>query len=154
MLKKIISNCFLTFILALTISGCARTRPIVNVEGFIPEGMTKEQIKDAIIDGCEKVDWDWDTVDGDHIRASYLAKNYYQMVVDIDYSRPTKYEIVYLNSDNLNDNGKGEIHKAYYKWVGSLKKAIDNNLKRMSKRSRYCGKDSKNNLNSMCVLND
>ncbi len=147
-------NFLIVFLFAtFCITGC-KTRPIVNVEGFIPEGLTKVQIKNAIADGCEKVDWAWDTVNEDNVRASKLVKEHYQIVVDIDFSRTTKYEIKYLQSDNLKDEGKGEIHKAYYKWVGKLKKNIDRSLKNMSQRVRYCGKDSDNGLKSMCVYND
>lgn len=142
--------CVVSFFLV----SCNTTRPIVNIEGFIPENLTKEQVKTAIIDGCEDARWDWNTVNESTVRASAIKKNHYQMVVDIDFSRTTKYEIKYIKSDNLNDNNKGEIHKSYFKWVGGLKKRIDANLKNMGKRSRYCGKDAKNNLNSVCVYNN
>ena len=155
-MKKYIFFIFLTLTIFLDFSlfCCARTRTIVNVEGFIPENINKNQIADAIKDGCERVNWDWNVVDESTIRASSLIKLHYQIVVDVDFSRFTKYEIKYIKSENLQDNGKGEIHKLYFKMVGSLKKAIDKSLKEMSRRERYCGKDAVNNLNSLCILND
>lgn len=154
MTKNIILSLLFTFFLITEILGCARTRTIVNVEGFIPENINKNQIADSVKDGCENANWYWNVVDLNTIRASYINKRQYQIIVDIDYSRPTKYEIKYIKSDYLQDEGKGEIHKAYFKWVGALKKSIDKSMKKMSRRERYCGKDSNNNLNSLCVLND
>ena len=141
-------------VFSFSLVSCNNIRPIVNIEGFIPESLTKEQVKNAIIDGCSDAHWDWDSVNETTVRASAIKKNYYQMVVDIDFSRKTKYEIIYIKSDHLNDNNKGEIHKTYFKWVGGLKKRIDANLKNMERRSRYCGKNTKNNLNSVCVYID
>ena len=120
--------------------------PFLNENGDLPAFFALEIFAQSV--GV------WNVVDESTIRASSLIKLHYQIVVDVDFSRFTKYEIKYIKSENLQDNGKGEIHKLYFKMVGSLKKAIDKSLKEMSRRERYCGKDAVNNLNSLCVLND
>ena len=101
-------------IFSFSLVSCSSSRPIVNIVGFIPEDLTKEQVKNAIIDGCNDASWDWNSVNESTVRASAIKKNYYQMVVDIDFSRTTKYEIKYIKSDHLIDNIKGEIHKSYF----------------------------------------
>ncbi|MGN0915041.1 MAG: hypothetical protein ACI4NE_01625 [Succinivibrio sp.] len=111
--------------LAMCCVGCSSKYQITNVEGLIPSGMTKEQVQNSIIYSLEKRNWTWDIYGEDNIRASTIAKKVYPLVVDVNYSKPHKYEIRYVSSSGNAENGKAKIGKIYHKMMLNLKKTID-----------------------------
>ena len=57
----------------------------------------------------------------------------HQAVIDIPYSAHD-YSINYVSSVNLDDKGKGNIHRSYNRWILGLNQAIQTELARANSR--------------------
>ena len=122
-MKKIL---FCLIAVGLILVGCSKLIKIQTYDFDINETVTKEQVKDAILAGCESRHWLAKEKDDNTISAKLLTNGTHEVYVDIVYDT-SSYKIVYVNSNNLNAT-KDKIHKAYAKWVTYLHKSINAEL--------------------------
>ena len=119
-------------ILALSVTGCARTQPVYNanntsVVGGTTSGLTQAQIKQAILKAAADREWIAKEVGDGHIVATVYVRDH-MAEVDINYG-PNQYSITYKNSDNLLYDGT-MIHRNYNKWIKLLDAEIREELAR------------------------
>jgi len=118
----------------LALTACARVQPIQNPQGqFVPPGLTKTQVKNAILAGASTKGWHAQEVSPGVIDASITVRHHYAEV-KIPYSTQT-YAIQYVTSTNLKANSQGGIHRNYNKWVTLLNANIQANLKLQQSKS-------------------
>ena len=117
---------FCLILVGLFIVGCSRLIKIQTYDFDINETVTKEQVKDAILTGCENRHWIAKEKDENTISAKLLTHGANEVYVDIVYDT-SSYKIEYVNSVNLNAT-KDKIHKAYAKWITYLYKSINAEL--------------------------
>lgn len=131
MRKLLIVLCF-----CLCAIGCVKkTVPVHSVGYQVPmvDGqahVTKAQIRNAILLGCQ--DKKWAAVDAgpDTIEASILVRHKHDVTITITYSA-TGYSIDLKSSQNMKESvkdGGRVIHKAYYKWIDNLNYNIKKHL--------------------------
>ena len=117
---------FCLIAVGLIFTGCSRLIKIQTYDFDINETVTEDQVKDAILTGCEKRHWIAKEKAENTISAKLLTNGAHEVYVDIVYD-VSNYKIVYVNSTNLNATGD-KIHKAYAKWVTYLYKSINAEL--------------------------
>lgn len=110
----------------LILAGCSKLIKIQTYDFNISKPITTEQVRDAILAGCEERGWITTQKDGNTISARLLSKGKYEVYVDIIYDN-TSYKIEYVKSVNL-DATEDKIHKAYAKWINFLQKSINAEL--------------------------
>ena len=114
----------------LAASGCARTKPIYNVEDHqISVAATGEEglevIKEAIMTGGRQKGWKMTEVEPGHIVGELVVRQHFASV-DIFYDSDS-YSIKYKDSRVLMYDGT-KIHRNYNKWVTMLDQQIALNL--------------------------
>lgn len=136
--------------LAATLLGCTPlTVPVRDVDGVhdVYVSRTKEEVRDAILEGAQASGWRAKEVDDGEILASYFHKSH-AVNVDIEYGFDY-YAIRYRSSaemkmfcseadrrahQNMKVSGRAScpgdatpayIHNAYQQWVGRLIREID-----------------------------
>jgi hypothetical protein len=119
-------------ILGLSVTGCARTQPVYNVNnasvvGGTTSGLTQAQIRQAILKAAADREWIAKEAGDGHIVAAVYVRNH-MAEVDINYG-PNQYSITYKNSDNLLYDGT-MIHRNYNKWIKLLDAEIKEELAR------------------------
>ena len=119
-----------TFILIAGGSGCATSQPIENiVDRPVPvnvDGSARalEEVKAAIIEGCQAKRWSAVMDGGARIKCSILVRGRHYAEVIIPYSS-SAYSIYYSDSRVLDyDEEDQSIHRNYNKWVILLSQAI------------------------------
>lgn len=122
-MKKIL---FCMIAVGLILAGCSKLIKIQTYDFNISKPITTEQVRDAILAGCEERGWLTTQKDDNTISARLLNKGRYEVYVDIIYDN-TSYKIEYVKSVNL-DATEGKIHKAYAKWINFLQKSINAEL--------------------------
>jgi len=122
-MKKIL---FCMIAVGLILAGCSKLIKIQTYDFNISKPITTEQVRDAILAGCEERGWITTQKDGNTISARLLSKGKYEVYVDIIYDN-TNYKIEYVKSVNL-DATEDKIHKAYAKWINFLQKSINAEL--------------------------
>jgi hypothetical protein len=122
-MKKIL---FCMIAVGLILAGCSKLIKIQTYDFNISKPITTEQVRDAILAGCEERGWITTQKDGNTISARLLSKGKYEVYVDIIYDN-TNYKIEYVKSVNL-DATEDKIHKAYAKWINFLQKFINAEL--------------------------
>jgi len=122
-MKKIL---FCMIAVGLILAGCSKLIKIQTYDFNISKPITTEQVRDAILTGCEERGWITTQKDGNTISARLLSKGKYEVYVDIIYDN-TNYKIEYVKSVNL-DATEDKIHKAYAKWINFLQKSINAEL--------------------------
>jgi len=122
-MKKIL---FCLIAVGLILIGCSKLIKIQTYDFDINETVSQEQVRDAILTGCEKRHWLAKEKDENTISAKLLTNGTHEVYVDIIYNT-SSYKIVYVNSNNLNAT-KDKIHKAYAKWITYLHKSINAEL--------------------------
>lgn len=91
-----------------------------------------EEVKAAIIQGCQSRDWSVQIVDEGTIRAKLNIDNKHFAEVNIPYSE-SAYSIVYASSENLDYNERRQrIHRNYNRWVVRLSSSINQHLQKYS----------------------
>lgn len=95
------------------------------------QGLTKQQVKNAILDSATKGraafgSWKLESINSNTIRG-YLYNRKFKVVVNIPYSAKG-YSINYVSvSDNLKDS-RGNVHRNYNRWVNNLDAKIRENI--------------------------
>jgi len=122
-----------TVALGLSIGGCARTAPILNLEAMpvtttSGAALTQAQVRSAIIAGGTSLGWSLGDAGPGRVQGR-LDLRAHTAVVDIAYSA-TSYSIIYKSSINLNESG-GTIHSNYNGWVQHLDRAIRTEIARL-----------------------
>jgi hypothetical protein len=125
------SQFILTSLLLLVSSFAWSAKPIHNiVDESVPmmadgSSATLEDVKKAIITGCERKGWNA-TLDGDaQIKCSILVRGKHYAEVTIPYSE-SSYSILYSDSRVLDYNEKKQrIHRNYNGWVINLSETIN-----------------------------
>ena len=117
---------FCLIAIGLILAGCSKLIKIQTYDFNISKPITTEQVRDAILAGCEERGWITTQKDDNTISARLLNKGRYEVYVDIIYDN-TSYKIEYVKSVNL-DATEDKIHKAYAKWINFLQKSINAEL--------------------------
>lgn len=113
------------FFAALCLSlvvGCARTIAIQPNTTQVSLILNQEEMRDAIHHAMLPHAWTGQDIAPNVVRAKFL-KGTHELTVDITYE-PSQFVITYVSSVNLLDDGQGNIHRAYAKWVNTLSRDI------------------------------
>ena len=119
--------------LTITIGGCARTAPILNLEN-VPvistgeKALTAAQVRQSIITAGTSLGWRIVDAGPGKLEGTLLLREH-TAVVDIPYSAKS-YSIVYKRSDKLNE-ANGTIHSNYNGWVQNLDRTIRTEMSRL-----------------------
>lgn len=125
-LKILLTTIFVTFLV-----GCASKYQAPRNINTPVEGVTKEQVKNAILATTTKGaatfgTWKMESIDKNTIRGHLFNRNF-EAVVNIPYSA-TGYSINYVSvSDNLKDK-RGNVHHNYNRWINNLDVKIKENI--------------------------
>jgi hypothetical protein len=131
MKKRILAAAAITA-LAMTVGGCARTAPILNVNdapvhAASGKALSTAQVRTAIMAAGAGLGWKFVDVGPGRLEGT-LNLRAHTAVVMIPYSAKT-YAITYKSSENLNETN-GTIHSNYNGWVQNLDRAIQQELTR------------------------
>ena len=127
-------------IVGVSIFGCSRSRPIMNIDNnTIPSlndgsSMSLEVVKNAILTACGRRGWTTKVKDGNVIEANVVVREH-QATIEIPFSQ-NSYSIVYKDSEGLRYQGSGTIHKNYNGWITMLSASIQQELGMRSQYSR------------------
>ena len=132
MTKKTIAALAAATALAITLGGCARTAPILNLEN-VPvtstdgKPLTAAQVRSSIVTAGTSLGWRIVDAGPGKLEGTLMLREH-TAVVDIPYSARS-YSIVYKRSDKLNEMN-GTIHSNYNGWVQNLDRAIRTEMSR------------------------
>ncbi len=142
------------FVMTLFVAGCSGMVRLSEVDGqhFVERSLTKDQVKEAIIEGAESAGWIAKDLGSDYILATYRIRSH-TIHVNIDFTNSyyiTNYKTSNRmkmfcterdrdNARNLKVSGRQEcpggiplyIHGNYKIWVDSLNAAIQSSLASM-----------------------
>lgn len=126
-MKNLVSLVVILFI-ALA-CGTSKYLRSLDYNNPIPQGLSKDAIKQAIVSaGAQK---GWVVVEKEGAQSTLTAKlnvRTHYVEVDIPYTKEN-YKIVYVKSENMKYNAaKNTIHRSYNRWVMNLKANIDSSL--------------------------
>ncbi|MCO4205119.1 MULTISPECIES: hypothetical protein [Aeromonas] len=111
------------------LAACSTSQPIRNMAANpVAFNLTDEQVANAIITAGISKSWVMKKEKPGLIRGQVNVRQH-QAVIDIPYSA-RDYSINYVSSVNLDDKGKGSIHRSYNRWVLGLNQAIQTELAR------------------------
>ena len=114
---------------ALLLAACSTSKPIQNLPANqVNFNLTEEQVGNAIINGGISKGWVMKKDQPGVIRGQLNVRQH-QAVINIPYTAHD-YSINYVSSINLDDNGKGAIHRSYNRWILGLNHAIQIELAR------------------------
>lgn len=114
---------------ALLLAACSTSKPIQNLPANqVNFNLTEEQVGNAIINGGISKGWVMKKDQPGVIRGQLNVRQH-QAVINIPYTAHD-YSISYVSSINLDDNGKGAIHRSYNRWILGLNQAIQIELAR------------------------
>ena len=126
MLKIIISALTL-----LLIAGCSTSQPVMNMtNSLVPANLSEHEISRAIINAGISNKWVM-REERPGLINGHIQVRQHQANISIPYNT-VNYSINYVSSVNLNDNGKGKIHRNYNRWIIGLNEAIQIELNRAS----------------------
>ncbi len=114
------------FLLLVVIPSCTRW-PILNLKNeplpmLVDDSTyTKEQVREAIIEGCRRRGWVARPKEEGLIEASIIVREH-RAKVEIRYDE-TNISILYKDSYNLGYSG-GTIHRNYNRWIVYLYRSI------------------------------
>ncbi|MDR1360187.1 MAG: hypothetical protein LBJ82_04315 [Deltaproteobacteria bacterium] len=124
------------FLLCLTLAclcalntGCKRTVPINDLSNPSLSSygnLSNNQVRDAIIRAGSKIGWLMQEEKKGLIVAKWDARDH-SVTVEIPYSAK-EYKIHYRSSVNMLDDGNGQIHRNYDRWVARLYRNINAEL--------------------------
>lgn len=115
-------------------AGCKRTVPIQDLSNTSLSAygnFTAAQVRDGIIRAGSKIGWQMQEETKGLVVAKWVARDH-SLTVEIPYTAKD-YTIHYRESTNMLDEGKGEIHKNYTRWVDRLYRNINAELAQMKK---------------------
>jgi len=106
----------------------AKLKPVVDQP--IPQELSLEEAKQGIIEGGLKRNWIIEEQSETLMKADIHVRKHY-VAVNIKL-HDGKYDIEYLDSDNMKYKPDGTIHRKYNGWVANLNGDIQNALRRMA----------------------
>jgi hypothetical protein len=113
------------------LAACATSQPVHNLPANqVNFTLTQEQVGNAILNGGLSKGWVMKKEQPGLIRGQLNVRQH-QAVINIPYSAHD-YAINYVSSINLDDDGKGAIHRSYNRWILGLNQAIQIELSRTS----------------------
>lgn len=127
--KRAIVWVFISLMAATVLAGC-RSAPVQNIENAAvtttaDEEITREDVRDAIIQAGSQLGWRMQEKDAGHLIGTLNIRSH-QAKVDIRYDT-SSYDITYRDSSNLDYDGE-KIHSNYNDWVRNLDRTIQNQL--------------------------
>lgn len=126
MLKIIISALTL-----LLIAGCSTSQPVMNMtNSMVPANLSEQEISRAIINAGISKKWVM-REERPGLINGHIQVRQHQANISIPYNT-VNYSINYVSSVNLDDKGKGKIHRNYNRWIAGLNEAIQIELNRAS----------------------
>ncbi|HGY1013035.1 hypothetical protein [Aeromonas salmonicida] len=131
-IMKVINKVSLLLACAL-LAACSTSQPIRNMAANpVAFTLTEDQVASAIITAGISKSWVMKKEKPGLIRGQVNVRQH-QAVIDIPYSAHD-YSINYVSSVNLDDKGKGNIHRSYNRWILGLNQAIQTELARANSR--------------------
>lgn len=113
----------------LLIGGCTAmtSTGIKTIEKeTITQTLTQAQVEKAILTAGAKRNWQMKVVSPGLIRGDLTVRTH-QASIDIRYNEHD-FSIAYVSSSGLGDDGKGNIHRSYNKWITLLDRTIQKEL--------------------------
>lgn len=123
-MKNIFKWCVALAVIA-TLTGCARTAPIDQINSTVSAGHTEAQVRTAILKAGQQRQWIMSQA-GPGVINGRLQSRDHVAEIRITYTA-SSYSINYSSSLNLLASGS-KIHKSYNRWVRNLDKDIQLNL--------------------------
>ncbi len=117
----------LMLVALLNVSACVVKSTIQTPSYPVATHIQTNQVEKAIMLACAEIGWKARKIESNTIRATILVRGKHTIVVDIPYSNKN-FEIKYVSSINMDDDGKGHIHPNYNKWVENLARHINQNI--------------------------
>lgn len=115
----------LCVVFALMLSSCTRTETVYVPHNYVPKGITREQMRDVIMQVTREQGWWLDDRNPGMVKAVYRED---EKVAEIEIAyNAAQYTIYYHNSSSLHDEANGfyEIKPPYNEWVRKLEQAIN-----------------------------
>ena len=112
----------------LALAAACTTVPVQNFDSKVPGGLTKEQVREAILNAAEERLWVAKDESPAVLLATLVVRRKHSATVAIAYDA-SHYTITYRDSTNL-DYENGEIHENYNEWVTKLDRTIQKELYR------------------------
>lgn len=111
------------FFLVSILFGCASKYQAPNSISTPVNGLTKAQVKQAILDSGTKGraafgTWKMQVLNNDTIRGQLFNRKF-EVVVDIPYSA-TGYSIKYVSVSSNLKGSNGKVHRNYNRWINNL----------------------------------
>ena len=97
---------------------------------LVPANLSEQEISRAIINAGISKKWVM-REERPGLINGHIQVRQHQANISIPYNT-VNYSINYVSSVNLNDNGKGKIHRNYNRWIAGLNEAIQIELNRAS----------------------
>ncbi|MFG0835436.1 hypothetical protein ACF8OI_18190 [Aeromonas bivalvium] len=111
------------------LAACSTSQPVRNLAANqVNFTLNEEQVGNAILNGGLSKGWVMKKEQPGLIRGQLNVRQH-QAVINIPYTAHD-YSINYVSSINLDDNGKGAIHRSYNRWINGLNQAIQIELSR------------------------
>jgi hypothetical protein len=111
------------------LGGCANMTSVElkNIEQEkITQTLTQAQVEKAILKAGLAKNWEMKVTEPGLIRGHVTVRNH-EATIDIRYNE-RDYSIRYVSSVELDDDGKGKIHRNYNKWIALLDNTIQQEL--------------------------
>lgn len=126
MLKIIISALALVLV-----AGCSTSQPVMNMTNSqVPSSLSESDVSHAIINAGVSKKWVM-REERPGLITGHIQVRQHQANISIPYNT-ANYSINYVSSVNLDDKGKGTIHRNYNRWINGLNQAIQLELNRAS----------------------
>lgn len=117
----------------LLLAACSTSKPVQNLPANpVNFTLSEEQVGNAIINGGITKGWVMKKEQPGVIRGQLNVRKH-QAVINIPYTTHD-YSINYVSSINLDDDGKGTIHRTYNRWILGLNQAIQTELSRANSK--------------------
>ncbi|MFC1237661.1 hypothetical protein [Vibrio sp. F74] len=122
---------FVSLLFVLVLAGCGRVQPILDVENTpVAYDLQKKQVKMAIIESATNRGWVVKNAGNKEVELELDSRGH-KANVRVPYSEKF-YSILYVSSENLKADAKGNIHRNYNRWVNNLNVDIQKNLSFLS----------------------
>ncbi len=117
-------------VLLLGVTACT-SKPLMNINSSAPASVavSEDDMRRAVLTALQRRQWTVERADRGQIMAQYTRRGH-QADITIPYTAST-YAIQYRDSQNLGYRD-GKIHRAYNKWVRTLDRTIQQELRRPS----------------------
>lgn len=126
MLKIIISALALVLV-----AGCSTSQPVMNMtNNQVPPSLGESDVSRSIINAGVSKRWVM-REERPGLITGHIQVRQHQANISIPYNT-ANYSINYVSSVNLDDKGKGKIHRNYNRWINGLNQAIQLELNRAS----------------------